>query len=191
MQGGHAIEGPGIRLDYVWLVEAPRVALITGDETSSLGSGEVWWHFERELEYPITIECSGVFTVGMGDFDVVVLPSGWYGSASESWMEELSGWVRDGGRAIALSWLSTYSPENPDGIGALQRQRLEQTVRARSSEERIANCEKPTLSGNGIGHAHRRLLFHLCSRTGPQPPVGGNSPTGPTSYSPAPQQPVR
>ena len=36
MDGGHAIEGLTWDPDYVWLVEAPRVALLTGDETLQL-----------------------------------------------------------------------------------------------------------------------------------------------------------
>ncbi len=145
MEGGHAIEGPDMGSDYVWLVEAPRVALITGDETSSLGSGEVWWHFERELEYPITrLNAAASSPSEWNDFDVVVLPSGWYGSASESWMEELSIWVRDGGRVVALSRaINLFTGESGWGLERYNDSALEQTVRARSSEERIANREKP------------------------------------------------
>ncbi|MGB2385555.1 MAG: hypothetical protein ACPH8E_08620, partial [Flavobacteriales bacterium] len=145
MEGGHAIEGPDMGSDYVWLVEAPRVALLTGDETSSLGSGEVWWHFERELEYPITrLNASSSSPLEWSNFDVVVLPSGWYGSASESWMEELSTWVRDGGRVVALSRaINLFSGESGWGLERYNDSALEQSVRARSSEERIGNREKP------------------------------------------------
>ena len=131
--------------DYVWLVEAPRVALLTGDETSSLGSGEVWWHFERELEYPITrLNAAASSPSEWTNFDVVVLPSGWYGSASESWMEDLSTWVRDGGRVVALSRaINLFSGESGWGLERYNDSALGQSVRARSSEERIANREKP------------------------------------------------
>ena len=145
MEGGHAVEGPDMGSDYVWLVEAPRVALLTGDETSSLGSGEVWWHFERELEYPITrLGAASSSPADWSDFDVVVLPSGWYGSASESWMSDLSEWVRNGGRVLALSRaMNLFTGESGWGLERYNDSALEQSVRARNSEERIANREKP------------------------------------------------
>ena len=145
MKGGYATEGPDMGSDYVRLVEAPRVALLTGDETSSLESGEVWWHFERELEYPVTrLNVAAPSPSEWSDFDVMVLPSGWYGSASESWMEELSTWVRDGGRVIALSRaLNLFTGESGWGLERYNDGAMEETVRARSSEERIANREKP------------------------------------------------
>ena len=37
------------------------------------------------------------------EYDVLILPSGWYESANEDWLTELSLWIQGGGRAIAIS----------------------------------------------------------------------------------------
>jgi len=145
MEGGHAIEGPDMGSDDVWLVKAPRVALLTGDETSSLGTGEVWWYFEQELKYPITrLNAEASSPSEWSGFDVVVMPSGWYSSATETWMEELSTWVRDGGRIIALSRaMNLFSAESGWGLERFNDSAMEQSVQVRNREERIANRQRP------------------------------------------------
>lgn len=145
MEGGHSLEGPDMGSDNVWLVEAPRVAMLNGEETSSLSSGEVWWHFEQELEYPITrINASSSSPSDWGAFDVVILPSGWYGSASEAWMKALNEYVRDGGRVLALSRaVNLFNGESGWGIERYNDSDIEQSIRARDREERSANREKP------------------------------------------------
>lgn len=145
MQGGHAIDGPDMGSDYVWLVDAPRVALLTGEGTSSLGSGEVWWHFERELEYPVTrIATANTDPSDWEDFDVVIMPSGWYGMADETWLDALSAWVREGGRVVAVSGaVDVFAGKSGWGLERYTEEGLEQAVRERNREERIANRELP------------------------------------------------
>ena len=145
MEGGHALKGPDMGSDYVWLVEAPRVAMLTGEETSSLGSGEVWWHFERELEYPITrLRAANSSPRDWNAFDVIIMPSGWYSSASEEWLSDLNEWVREGGRVVALAGaVNVFADESGWGLERYTQSGLEQSVRERSKEERIANRERP------------------------------------------------
>ena len=145
MEGGHSVEGPDMGSDDVWLVEPPRVALLTGEGTSSLGSGEVWWHFERELNYPITrLAAQNSDPSDWGNFDVVVLPSGWYGMADESWMDALNSWVREGGRVVAISRaVDLFADESGWGLERYTDDGLEQAVRERSREERVSNRTLP------------------------------------------------
>lgn len=145
MEGGHAVEGPDMGSDYVWLVEPPQVALLTGEGTSSLGSGEVWWHFERELDYPVTRLAAENTDPGDWDnIDVVILPSGWYGMADESWMNALSLWVREGGRVVAISRaVDLFAGESGWGLERYTEEGLERAVRERGREERIANRSLP------------------------------------------------
>jgi hypothetical protein len=80
-----------------------------GDEVSSLGFGEVWHHFEEVWHYPITPIRGLDRLVGrdaIANYDVVVLPRGWY-DLGEGEEETLSGWVRDGGQLILLEGACT------------------------------------------------------------------------------------
>ena len=85
-------------------INKQKVALLSGQGTSSLSFGEIWHFFETELKYPITILNSDYF--GRTDFskyDVIILPNGYYSSVfNKSTLDKLSKWTRSGGTLIAL-----------------------------------------------------------------------------------------
>ncbi len=84
--------------------EAPKVALLTGDQASSLGAGEVWHYFERMLDYPITlINGSDLGRINLKDFNVIIAPDGYFRSLGEkSGADKLKDFVRGGGKIIAM-----------------------------------------------------------------------------------------
>jgi hypothetical protein len=90
--------------DHVHLIHRPRVALLTGEGISSLGAGEVWYFFEQELEYPITlINAAEAPAIDWKNYDVLILPSGNYRFLADKIASEaVRRWVREGGRLIAL-----------------------------------------------------------------------------------------
>ncbi len=109
LSSGLVTEGPDLGADDVKHIPAPRVAVVMGDEVSSLGFGEVWHHFEEVWHYPITPIRGLDRLVGrdaIANYDVVVLPRGWY-DLGEGEEETLSGWVRDGGQLILLEGACT------------------------------------------------------------------------------------
>lgn len=85
-------------------LKRPRIASLIGDPTSTYGSGQVWHYFDQQLEYPITMLDARYFSVrDLEDYDVLILPSGSYGSVlSANVLNDLRQWVRRGGRLVAL-----------------------------------------------------------------------------------------
>lgn len=86
------------------LVTPSRVAVLRGSGTSSLSYGTVWHYFETQLKYPITSMDTDDFDVSdLEDFDVLILPSGWYSRVFRGdALDELKAWVRNGGKLIAI-----------------------------------------------------------------------------------------
>ncbi len=85
----------------VAILKAPKVALVGGSGTSSLNFGEIWYFFEQELDYPVSIlEADMLGRFDLSKYDVLILPSGNYlnGSAFNKVMD----WVKAGGKAIAV-----------------------------------------------------------------------------------------
>ncbi|GGA89489.1 M14 metallopeptidase family protein [Puia dinghuensis] len=101
---GFVEKGADFGSGLVHLIHRPRVALLTGDEVSSLNAGEVWHLFEQEIGYPVTlINAASAGRIAWKDFDVVILPNGNYQSLQEKNVAEaLRSWVREGGRLIAM-----------------------------------------------------------------------------------------
>lgn len=85
-------------------LKAPNVALIGGDQTSSLGFGEVWHFFERDLAYPITVIGTDYFkSIDLAKYDVIIVPPGNYRMFDEEQLNSLSQWVSGGGRLIVTA----------------------------------------------------------------------------------------
>jgi len=97
-----ASSGPDFGSPYVKLINKPRIAVFTGEQTSSLSYGATWQFFEQQLEYPITsIAVSEADRVNWSDYDVLVMPNGRY-KLSENTLSQLKSWVRTGGNLIAV-----------------------------------------------------------------------------------------
>ncbi len=85
-------------------MKAVKVALLTGEGVSSLGAGEVWHFFEKELGYPITlINAADIGRAQWSDIDVLIMPDGNYRFLSDKGSsEQFTLWIRNGGRVVAL-----------------------------------------------------------------------------------------
>ncbi len=83
---------------------APKVALLTGDQVSSLGAGEIWHFFERLLDYPVTLlNASDISHLNLRYYNVLIMPDGYYKSfADKANTDKLKEFVRNGGKVIAL-----------------------------------------------------------------------------------------
>ena len=120
LESGMVTAGPDLGAYDVAPIDAPRVAVVMGDEVSSLSFGEVWFTFEEVWNYPMTA-VRGLDWMDWDAYDVVVLPRGWY-DVDEDQKDAISAWIREGGRLVALgaacnlgieSWgLSRYSDED-------------------------------------------------------------------------------
>jgi hypothetical protein len=97
---GYDFGSPAIKL-----INKQRIAVLMGNGTSSLSYGAIWHFFEQQLHYPITsINTENFSARSLSGFDVLILPSGWYGEVmNDSVMDDLKSWIRNGGKVIAFS----------------------------------------------------------------------------------------
>ncbi len=101
---GFVEKGADFGSDLVHLVHKPRVAVLTGEDVNSQEAGEVWHLFEQEIGYPVTmIDAQDFGQVQWKNFDVVVLPNGYYKFMEDKNSTDLfRSWIRDGGRVVAI-----------------------------------------------------------------------------------------
>jgi hypothetical protein len=130
---------------YVHLIKNKKVAMLQGQGTSSLSYGALWHFFETQLKYPITsINTDDIGNIQWTDYDVLVLPDGYYKSIlNEDIFKTLEDWVNKGGRVIAIAnAVSVF--EGKDGFDL-----------KKNGGEKAEN-EKDTL-GNMVPYAQREL----------------------------------
>lgn len=85
-------------------LERPRVALLSGSGTASNMVGEIWHFFDKQINYPVTMLETDYFgEVDLHDYDVLILPSGYYSDKlDDNRMKEIKEWIKSGGKLIAL-----------------------------------------------------------------------------------------
>ena len=84
-------------------LKAPAVAMLVGEQTSSLSAGEIWYFFEQQLHYPVTqIGTDYIKSIDLKKYSVLVVPEGNYRIFDEAFLEQISSWVSAGGRLIVI-----------------------------------------------------------------------------------------
>ena len=85
-------------------IKKQKIAVLSGNGTSSLSFGEIWHFFETQLKYPITNINSNDFKyVDYANFDVIILPNGYYSRVlDKATLDKLKKWTRTGGTLIAI-----------------------------------------------------------------------------------------
>ncbi|WP_233530711.1 M14 metallopeptidase family protein [Gelidibacter salicanalis] len=101
---GFSQTGPDFGSPDVKLVHKQKVALLSGNYTSSLAYGEVWHFFEQQLQYPVTsINTDNFAQTDLDAYSVLVIPNGYYNRFfNESNLEKLQHWIKKGGKVIAI-----------------------------------------------------------------------------------------
>ncbi len=91
--------GKDLGSDGMTFLKAPRVATLRGNGVSAYSFGDIWYYFEQEIEYPITIIDIDYFSERiLEDIDVLILPSGNYSDHKSKIIK----YIKDGGKVIAF-----------------------------------------------------------------------------------------
>lgn len=128
---GFADQGKDLGSGNYTFLTMPKVAVIGDEPTSPNAFGQVWYYFEQDIEYPVSILRGNDFRVSdLDDFNVLILPEGRY-SFNEEKLKALQTWVRSGGRIIAIGYAtSLFADQN--GF-ALKRKKEEEKNNATAS----------------------------------------------------------
>ncbi len=104
INSGFSQSTPDIGSPDIKLVNKQKVAVLSGEGTSSLSYGEIWHFFEQQLHYPLTsINTDNLGNTDLDKYNVLILPNGNYRKVlNESNMTKLKDWVRSGGKVIAI-----------------------------------------------------------------------------------------
>ena len=100
VSSGRVTSGYDFGSSHYDAIQAPRIATVSGAGVSSLSAGEIWYHFENDLRYPLH-RVGSIGDLDLDKLDVVVLPSGWY-RMDDGDRNDLASWVRGGGQLVAV-----------------------------------------------------------------------------------------
>ena len=83
-------------------LKKPKIAVLSGENTSSYSFGQIWYFFEQNLNYPISIfNADQLGNLSLSDFNLLILPEGRF-SVDTKLATKLNNWISGGGRLIAV-----------------------------------------------------------------------------------------
>ena len=83
------------------VLEAPRVAILAGEGTSSYGVGEVWHLLSERFGQPVSLlDPEAVRRADLDAYTVLIAPNGSYSGLDSAAVARLGAWVRGGGVLI-------------------------------------------------------------------------------------------
>lgn len=96
-------EGNDFGSSAMAFLKKPNIALLAGEQTSSLSAGAIWHFFEQELNYPVTQIGTEYFrSVNLLQYDVLVVPDGRYAMFTDEVLKNINSWVANGGKLILI-----------------------------------------------------------------------------------------
>ena len=104
ISSGFVEMGADFGSEKVHFIKKPNVAMLTGKGVDASAAGEVWYLFDQQLDYPISlINAEDIGNVNWKNIDVLILPGGKYKFLSDKdGANDVKGWVRQGGKIIAM-----------------------------------------------------------------------------------------
>ena len=116
---GFAKRGPDFGSPDIKLVNKQKIAILSGNYTSSLSYGELWHFFEQQLHYPVTsINTDDFGQVNLDKYTVLIIPNGYYGRLlNDANIEKLQNWISKGGKLIAIDGaLNSFADKKGFGL---------------------------------------------------------------------------
>jgi hypothetical protein len=110
------------------LMKKRSIALLCGEGTSSASVGEIWYFFDKEINYPVSLlNISTAETIDLKNYDILILTSGNYSRLKDTIVD----YVRRGGRVIAF--------ENAISVFAGNKSTaLAKAIETRTAEQKLA-----------------------------------------------------
>ena len=100
---GLSSEGIDLGSSWIEILDAPKIALVSGRGTRSLDVGATWYFMEHILDYPFTmLDASMVNAENLSSYDVLILQNGRYSNFDEGTIAQIGEWVNAGGRVVAV-----------------------------------------------------------------------------------------
>jgi hypothetical protein len=91
-------------------LERPSVGLVTGSGVSASDAGEVWHLLDRRYGMTVTLVDQSLISAStLGEFNVLILPSGRYSGVGKQQTSELTKWVETGNTLIVLEQAAEWA----------------------------------------------------------------------------------
>lgn len=105
----YTVSGPDLGSSGFSFVALPKILMLTGGRINSREAGQIWHLFDTRFAIPVTLADINDFSgIDLNRYNTLILPGGSYRELDESAVDKLKGWVRAGGKIIALTSANNF-----------------------------------------------------------------------------------
>ncbi len=105
---GMTTQGYDFGSDKVKILTAPKILMLSGDDVDDNAFGHLWYYFEQDLNYAISILPSDKFKrADLSKYNVLILPNGTY-ELDINRLDKIRDWVAKGGHLILLEEANAF-----------------------------------------------------------------------------------
>ena len=147
---GMVEKGKDFGSEYSPVVKKSNVAILCGDGISAGPAGELWYMFERELDYPVSLINVSNRDLDFSGYDVLLLPSGNYSKIRDTIVD----FAKKGGRVVAFeNAIQLFAADKSTSLSKAIETRTEEL---KASEKKIKSDDPSLLKK--FGDEDRHLL---------------------------------
>ncbi len=134
---------------------APKVALVSGEQSSSLGAGEIWQFFDQQMDYPVTlVNANDLGRFNLKNYQVLIVPDGNYKTLTDkATTDKLKDFVKSGGKLIAVESAADQLAGADWGIKLKEDKQEDKSEYA--SLKKFADQERNALTGSIPGAIYK------------------------------------
>ncbi len=102
LSSGFATNGIDLGSNSLVPISKPTVMMFVGNGTSATDVGEIWHLLDTRFKMPVVnVDVERFNNIIISHYNVIIMPSGSYGTLSKDAQEKLKTWVNNGGTLIA------------------------------------------------------------------------------------------
>lgn len=107
---GFNAKGIDLGSNNIRALEKPNVAILFGQGTNSSEVGELWFLFNKQIDYPVSkIDVSNIGRIDWSRYNVLVLVGGNYSSLDKNVVTKLKSWIEEGNTLITTKNASEWA----------------------------------------------------------------------------------
>ncbi len=138
---GMVTKGHDFGSDKLRLLRKPNVAMFWNDNVSETAFGHVWYHFEKKLNYPLSVlNTSQINLSTLKNYNFLIMPDGSYGLDSAT-LDKLKIWMSEGGTILAMDNALTAF-EDKSGFALAKYSSKKDKEEADAARDKLAEINK-------------------------------------------------
>lgn len=146
---GYMEAGGDIGSSQVLTVNTPRIAMMAGEQSGLNAVGELWYYFDQQLDYPLTmINTDRPDRIDFEHFDVLIVPSGRQRAlADKDGNKKLKAWLQNGGRLIVIENAVSMMAQGEWGIEKISNNQKQEENKVRKYGDRLVESLEGSVAG--------------------------------------------